>query len=52
VKHHELAIIGLPSKMRAYTSQAGDTVARRPYWIHPALSEVVRSALLDVLAAA
>jgi hypothetical protein len=29
-----------------------DKLARRPYWIHPALTEIVQNALLDVSAAA
>jgi mycothione reductase len=29
-----------------------DDLARRPYWVHPALTEVVQNALLDVPAAA
>jgi hypothetical protein len=37
VKYHDLIVIGL---------------ARRPYWIHPALTEVVQNALLDVADAA
>ncbi|PRC49682.1 mycothione reductase, partial [Mycobacterium sp. ITM-2017-0098] len=27
---------------------AADELARRPYWVHPALTEVVENALLDL----